>query len=175
MLPVLAYLGIKTVSSSEVSDAKGRLAEAWRDFKTLDIDPFKKSVDSGAVLGTSAYATSSSTIGDVLGSPEQMKKLAPYVELRNTLVKNYAAFLAYKDRLDSVLDKPSPESAMSMLASLEDTYRSDRKKLAQVRKLVSVELPGGGPGPLVYVGGATGFGLLVYGIYRLIRRSTERS
>jgi hypothetical protein len=64
---------------------------------------------------------------------------------------------------------------------MEDLYKEDRDLLGQVRKLLSPE-PGNlrtpglptGEQALVYAGGATAFGLLVYGIYRLIRRSTAR-
>lgn len=182
MLPVLAYLGYQKVTSyDDVNDYCARIEGSWKSFYDLDVKPFVKDVDSGAVLKQVYGLSDSSVIGDVLGTPEEMKKLKPFVDLRNKLVKDRARFLELRDALSALTGKPTVESAMGSLKAMEDLYKEDRSLLGQVRKLLSPE-PGNlrtpglptGEEALVYAGGATVFGLLVYGIYRLIRRSTAR-
>lgn len=181
MLPVLAYLGLRP--EDESISYLSRISGAWETFKDLDIEPFMKEVDSGAVLARQGIFDDDEKpkqIGDQLGSPELMAKLRPYTQLRNRLVKSYADFVGYKAKFESAFTKPKPEEAIVSLERFEKQLRMDREALSQVRDLVSEE-PGnlrhpGTPSSsqaLVYVGGASAFGLLVYGIYRLIRRSTE--
>jgi hypothetical protein len=78
------------------------------------------------------------------------------------------------------MSKDSPEVAVGILEMHENNLARDRKDLAKVRKLVSPD-PGNlkNPGVItatevaLYAGGAVGVSLLVYGIYRMIKRSTE--
>lgn len=178
-LPLLAYLGIKAMSPSEAESYAKRIEAAWKVFSTLDLEPFKKSVDNGEVIRSSLFEEEQEPIeiGDVLGTPAQMTKLKPYVQLRNQLILSHAEFKGY---VANKMSKDSPEVAVGILSMHEANLARDRDNLGKVRKLVSPD-PGNLKNPgivtgtevALYAGGAVGVGLLVYGVYRLIKRSTE--
>lgn len=187
MLPVLAYLGFKALSPNDAKAYAARIDAVWASFYDYDVKPFKKAVDSGAVVKQqdALFDTEQDPveIGDVLGTPGQMEKLKPYVELRNRLVKDRAAFVDYKEnKLSSLFEGPTTEAAMEDLRRYEQSLRDNRRALGSVRKLLTPEpgnlenpgLPRGGD-VVKYAGYTAGGGLLVYGIYRLIKRSTEKS
>lgn len=178
-LPLLAYFGIKLTTPSDAEAYAARLDAAWTTFRKLDIDPFAKSVDSGEVIRSSLFEEEQDPIeiGDVLGTPAQMTKLKPYVLLRNRLILSHADFKAY---VANKMEKDSPEVGVGILSMHESNLARDRNDLAKVRKLVSPD-PGNlkNPGVItgtevaLYAGGVVGAGLLVYGAYRLIKRSTD--